>query len=112
MPTPTTRGNADIQWGTDNIYTGTILSASKRPTADKAVLKDNQGNDRTEWYFNQAVEWDLEAALPIAAPTLVPGDLVTLGGVAGFIVQPSPEFQYRQDNHGIYRFTARKPAGY
>ena len=85
--TPVIKGNGNILWGTDGVYSsGIIVSGRTLRTADTKLVLDNNAFAAAKVYFNHRNECEFEAITQSSVPALAIGDAVSIGGVANCLV--------------------------
>jgi hypothetical protein len=82
-------GDQTVLFGTVGYYSGSgiVISGNQTHEADKLEIQDENGYVICTIYFNEKKQFSFEMLIKTAAPTLEPGDLITLAGVAQAEVQ-------------------------
>lgn len=107
MPTtPTIKGDNTIVWGSDGVYSsGIIVSGRKRRSAQKVLIKDNNGFTVAVIYFDHNNQCEFEAVVQTAVPTLEIGDQIEIGGVAACLIDDI-ETMWENEREKKYRVVA------
>jgi hypothetical protein len=108
---PVIKGDNTVLFGADGVYSGSglVTGGNKKTDAEKIEVPDANGFVVAVIYFNNKNECSFEMIVKTAAPTLVPGDTITLCGVAACLVDNAEEIWAQKDVRK-FRVTATKYA--
>ena len=80
------KGGETIVWGTDGVYTGTIVTAyDSNKSSQVKEIKDNFGRTCVVVFYDKKQEITIEI-ISAAASTLEVGDVITINGVTGAVM--------------------------
>ena len=80
------KGGETIVWGTDGVYSGTIVTAyDSTKSSQVKEIKDNFGRTCVVVLYDKKQEITIEI-IAAAASTLEVGDVITVNGVSGVVM--------------------------
>jgi len=106
------KGNNTIIWGSgDGASVGKVQSATKKLGGDKVELLDENGEVFSVIYFNDKNECEFEAIMLSSVTPPVRGDSITIGGLAGCLVD-DVELKWVNNNAQMISIRATKYANF
>jgi hypothetical protein len=107
LPTsPRIKGDQNVFWGTNGIYSARVVSGGKKPSGDVVEVADNDGFTTTRIYFNFNEETSFKMVAPSAIPEFNKGDLITVLGVVCEIQEA--ETNWEQKGVAMISITAKR----
>lgn len=91
------KGNAaEAFWGVpDSVYSGRVVRCSIASSGEEVMLSTSLGEDDGMVMFNDKDELDIEMIYTTAVTPPSRGDAFTLGGVTGYVLNVTKNWEYK-----------------
>ena len=95
------RGDNTIQWGSNGVYTGYVVSARDQATGEMVEIPDNVGEPVALVIFNTKFECEIEVIVQTTTVRPNRGDLVTLFGRTNTIITETEKIWAQKDTQKL-----------